>query len=230
MAEAASPWGFETNLNLDSSFHIPTMLSDSGKLSLSDNVAATIGDTNQATASDGDTSKYVRVPDVTENSNSSDSLSQQGFYSGETIKNESIMVPNTIPGFLFENSNACDSFNVMVQLLENCNQDSSSHNSQSFRNDGSKLDFSSFKRETQDSCFLVTPTVQGTEETEQLNLDEELLSFMKEQAGHGQQVVADDQKLIKDQQVVPDFSGEFQKTKEADFKGNYPLTCQLLSC
>ena len=224
MAEAASPWGIETNLNLDSSFHIPTMLSNSGKLSLSDIVAATIGDTDQTTAPDGDTSKCVRVPDVTENSNSSDSLSQQGFYTRETIKNESIMVPNTIPGFLFENSNACDSFNVMEQLLENGNKDSPNHNSQSFITDGSKLDFSSFKSGTQDSCFSVTNTVQGTEKTEQFNLDDELLSFMTEQAGHGQQVVADDQKLIKDQQVVPDFSGEFQKTQEADVKGKYHPT------
>ena len=220
MAEAASPWGFETNLNLDSSFHIPTMLSDSGKLSLSDIVAATIGDTDQATAINGDTSKYVRVPDVTENSNFSDGLSQQGFYSGENIKNEPIVVPNKIPGFLFENSNACDSFNVLEQLLK----DSSNHNSKSNSTNGSKLDFSCFKRETQDSCFTVTNTVQGTEKTEQFNLDEELLSLMTEQADHGQQVVADDQKLTKDQQVVPDFSGEFRKTQEADVKGKYPPT------
>ena len=224
MAEAASPWGFETNLNLDSSFNISTMLSDSGKLSLSDIVAATIGDTDQTTATDGDTSKCVRVPDVTENSNSSDGLSQQGFYSGENIKNEPIVVPNKIPGFLFENSNACDSFNVMEQLLENGHQESSNHSSQNNSTDGSKLDFSSFKKETKDSCFSVTNTVQGMEKTEQFNLDEELLSFMTEQAGHGQQVVADDQKLIKDQQVVPDFSGEFQKTQEADVKGKCPLT------
>ena len=224
MAEAASPLGIETNLNLDSSFHIPTMLSDSGKLSLSDIVAATIGDTDQTTATNGDNSKYVRVPDVTENSNSSDGLSQQGFYTRETIKNEPIVVPNKIPGFLFENSNACDSFNVLEQLLENGHQESSNHSSQNNSTDGSKLDFSTFKRETQDSCFSVTNTVQGTEKTEQFNLDEELLLFMTEQAGPGQQVVADDQKLIKDQQVVPDFSGEFQKIKEADVKGKCPPT------
>ena len=221
MAEAASPWGFETNLNLDSSFHIPTMLSDSGKLSLSDIVAATIGDTDQATVTDEDTSKCVRVPDVTENSNSSDSLSQHGFYTRETIKNKSIMVPN-IAGFLFENSNACDSFNMMEQLLENGNQESSYHSSQNNSTDGSKLDFSSFKSETQDSCVSVRNTVQVTEKTEQYNLDEELLSFMTKQVG--QQVAADDQKPTKDQQVVPDFSDEFQKTKEADVKGKYPPT------
>ena len=71
----------QTSLNLDTSFDIPGMLSDSGKITLSDIIAATIGENeDSATSAAADSKNSIAlVPDFTENSNSCDSNSRQ-FY------------------------------------------------------------------------------------------------------------------------------------------------------
>ena len=188
-----------------------TMLSDSGKISLSDIIAATIGeDANIPDAINDDKRSIPVVPDVTENSNSSDSISQYGFYQREPIKKE-CEINST--DFCLENSNACDSFN----MKHTCNGEYQ-NNIQTFNTGNSNLDFSIFKKETQTqgNCVSDLNSVKYIEK-ERNNLDEELLSFLAKSSS--EQLTLNEEQT-RDQQVVPEFPDQFLKTSETNGPGN----------
>ena len=118
MAATEGSWDIKTSLHLDTSFDLTGMLSDSGKLSLSDIIAATIGESEAKAANAGADSKNstALVPDFTENSNSCDSNSQQ-FYPSEILAKGAVPKPD-ISELYSDNSNACDAFSMGSTLKD----------------------------------------------------------------------------------------------------------------
>ena len=193
------PWSIETTLNLDTSFDISNMLTSSGKLSLSDIVAATIGESDKThnVESDAKNSTHL-VPDVMENSNSCESSSQLGsFYPSETIKNEGTISTSGISEFFSDNSNACGSFNVEFILSNKIQTDAH----KTFQNDstgGTSLSFPKIKTEKQDDCRDKTIKTNATKTEENYEVDEEFFSFLG--TIHTEQTTTDSKQMP---QVVP---------------------------
>ena len=171
--EGIPSWDIQTSLNLDTSFDLPGMLSDSGKISLSDIIAATIGESE----ADSKTSIAV-VPDITENSDSCDSNSRQ-FYSNDSQAKEMNAEPD-ISELFSENSNACDAFS-MESILNDKNQ-------HSLGNTNKTLNCQNVKTEVDTYC--------DTKEQKLDDVEEAFFSFFDRNFGETKMP-------MPDQQVVP---------------------------
>lgn len=207
MAATNSRWDTVTSLQLDTSFDFTAMLSDNGKLSLSDIVAATIGETdNIAPDSVADArSTTALVPDVTENSNSCDSNSQ--FYSNDT-KNEDTIHKADISELFSDNSNACDSFSFGSIMNPGTKCNILSNNAV-----GSNLYFPTLKTEEK---MHSQKEVLAIKMEEKFDINKLFFDFRDTASGV---VKKTHEKNITDQQVVPKL--EESKSKEAEGSGKH---------